>query len=354
MNNLILFALVLISSYCLTYFMMKLAISRSILDLPNDRSSHSVPVPRIGGVAIVLVWFSSLVYFYLNHIIENKIFFALLAGIPLTLTGFLDDIIHLKPSMRFLVQALCGAVALFFVGGLQIISFFTYPFTSFYILNIIALVAIIWSINLFNFLDGIDGYISMEAIYTGIAIFALTGDHLGLLLVFSTLGFLIWNWQPAKIFMGDAGSTLLGFSIAVLIIYYQNTNMISIPVWLIITSVFWFDATVTLFRRIRNREHLSQAHRKHAYQRIVQSGFSHSKTVLWSMGLNVLLFGLAWLAVRYEYFDWIILTVTVIFLTIVNKYIDSRKAFVYDGNITLRRTGTEPQTGKPAIAVLRK
>jgi UDP-N-acetylmuramyl pentapeptide phosphotransferase/UDP-N-acetylglucosamine-1-phosphate transferase len=346
MNKIILFTLVLTLSFIFTWLLRKWAIYQSLLDLPNERSSHSVPVPRIGGIAIVMVWFSGLIYFYSNQMIENKIFYALLAGIPLTLTGFLDDLIHLKPSMRFLVQALCGAAALFFIGGLQIISFFTYPFTSFYILNIVALVAIIWSINLFNFLDGIDGYISMEAIYIGISIFALTGDHMGLLLVFSILGFLIWNWQPAKIFMGDAGSTLLGFTIAVLIIYYQNSNMISIPAWLIITSVFWFDATVTLLRRIRNREQLSQAHRKHAYQRIVQSGFSHSQTVLWALGLNALLFGLAWLSVRYEYYDWLILSVSVIILIIVNKYIDGRKAFVYDGTPSFGTTRAVPQPSK--------
>ncbi|MBK7710184.1 MAG: hypothetical protein IPJ37_03910 [Bacteroidales bacterium] len=113
MDKSIVFILVLTSSFILTFLIRRWAIRRSLLDLPNERSSHSVPVPRVGGIAIVIVWFSGLIYFYSNHIIENKIFFALLAGIPLTVTGLLDDMFHLKPSMRFMIQALCGVAALF-------------------------------------------------------------------------------------------------------------------------------------------------------------------------------------------------------------------------------------------------
>ena len=129
--------------------------------------------------------------------------------------------------------------------------------------------------------------------------------------------------------MGDVGSTLLGFTVAVLAIYHQNNLSLSIPVWLILTSVFWFDATITLFRRIMNKEKLSQAHRKHAYQRIVQAGFSHQKTTLCALALNFVGFGLAWLANKYEIYNLVFLGIDVLVLCIVLWGIDRKKPFEY-------------------------
>ncbi|MDP4275203.1 MAG: glycosyl transferase, partial [Bacteroidota bacterium] len=216
-----------------------------------------------------------------------------------------------------------------FVFLVRIAEFFTFlPHIPALILSTsIAWVAIVWCINLFNFLDGIDGYISTEVIFIGGAVFLLSGDQTSLLLASATLGFLFWNWQKARIFMGDVGSTLLGFTIAVFAIYHQNHFLLSIPVWLILTSVFWFDATVTLLRRIRNKEQLSVAHRKHAYQRIVQAGFSHQKTVLWALGLNLIGLLFSWFAVQFEDLSWLFLLADILFLSGVMRYVDGKKAF---------------------------
>ncbi|HEX3008370.1 MAG TPA: hypothetical protein VHO90_12235, partial [Bacteroidales bacterium] len=124
--------------------------------------------------------------------------------------------------------------------------------------------------------------------------------------------------------------TLLGFTVAVLAVYHQNQGTASIWVWLILTSVFWFDATVTLVRRFLNKERLSEAHRKHAYQRIVQSGFSHQRTTMSSIVLNVVGLGFAWLACRYTSFAILFLLIDLLILWMVLRFIDKRRPFEYN------------------------
>jgi Fuc2NAc and GlcNAc transferase len=319
----------LLTSFLLTWLYRFYALHKSVIDIPNDRSSHTIPTPRGGGVAVAVVWFFGLVYLYFNDKVESSLFYALLSGLPLLIVGFADDLFNLKPFIRFLVQFLCSALALWFLGGLQNCQLSIVDFQLTFILTSLAFIAIIWSINLFNFLDGIDGYISTEVIFIGISLFALTGETLGIMLAVSVGGFLIWNWPKAKIFMGDVGSTLLGFIVAVFAIHYQNTQQISIVVMLILTAVFWFDATITLFRRIINKEKLSEAHRKHAFQRIVQAGWSHQKTTLWSLGINLVGFGFAFFAVKYPLFQEVFLLAHLGILYFVLRYIDKLKPFEY-------------------------
>lgn len=330
--NIILFIITGTFSFAITWIVRRIAIHKSIIDHPNDRSSHSVPTPRGGGLAIAIAWFAGLIYFYITQRIEEYLFFALLSGLPLTLIGFADDIFNLKPGIRFLVQFICAASALWFLGGLQNFQFSIFNSQFSFLLTPLAFIAIIWSINLFNFLDGIDGYISTEVIFIGISLFILTRNLLGILLVVSIGGFLIWNWPKAKIFMGDVGSTLLGFIVAVFAVYYQNTQQISIVVMLILTAVFWFDATITLFRRILNKEKLSEAHRKHAFQRIVQAGWSHQKTTLWSLGINIVGLGFAFLATKYVVIQEILLIIYTGLLYLILRYIDKQKPFEYSTN----------------------
>jgi len=327
-------------SFVLTWLVRRVAIRESIMDIPNSRSSHTVPTPRGGGVAVAIAWYGGLLFLFLNRYIDKPLFLAFLSGIPLTLTGFADDLFSLKPGVRLLIQSLCAALALFFLGGLQyFLSFIPHSF-ALGLSTVLAWITIVWCINLFNFLDGIDGYISTEVIFIGLAVFLLSGDQAALLLAAATLGFLFWNWQRAKIFMGDVGSTLLGFTIAVFAVYHQNHSLLSVPVWLILTSVFWFDATLTLFRRIRNKEKLSLAHHKHAYQRIVQAGFSHQKTVLYSLGLNLAGLPFAGLAIKYNSFSWLFLLADLILLYGVVRIIDRKKPFEYTNvNSPLRNAG---------------
>ncbi len=319
--------IVLFLSWILTGMYRSYAIRKSILDLPNERSSHTVSTPRGGGVAVVIAWFTGLIVLFLTNKIENRLFFALLSGAPLAFIGFIDDIYNLHPRIRLLVQMTSAFLGLLFLGGFDSLSIGLHGIGYYILFNVLAFIAILWSVNLFNFLDGIDGYISSEIIFIGISVWLLTGDSVALLMAAATLGFLFWNWEKAKIFMGDVGSTLLGYNVAIFAIFHQNNELSSIPVWLILTSVFWMDATVTLYRRIRNKEKLSVAHRKHAYQRIVQAGFSHQKTVIMAFILNLAGLALAALSVNYPAWQIVFLLVDLIMLFIVLKFIDKLKPF---------------------------
>lgn len=321
------FFVIFISSFIITYLVREFAIKKSIMDIPNDRSSHSVATPRGGGLAIAITWFAGITFLYFTNNINSNLYFALLSGILISIISFIDDIYNLSSTPRLIVQALCAATALYFIGGLQKLDLGFYVIENKIILTAIAFIGIIWFINLFNFIDGIDGYTASESIFVCIALFILTGENTSLVLAFSALGFLIWNWQKAKIFMGDIGSTLLGFTIIILAIYYQNTNKISLIYSLILTSVFWFDATYTLFKRYLNKEKLSQPHRKHFYQRIVQSGFSHQKTVLFAMFINLILFSLIIVTSKNNKLILISFLINLLLLFIVSKLIDKRKPF---------------------------
>lgn len=321
------FALVLIS-FVGVWIYRKIALQVKIIDVPNERSSHTVPTPRGAGVAVAGAWFFAIGYMYfVGDTISSSLFYALLSGAILAITGIIDDIWSISPKIRLLAQVFAASVALFFLGGLQKVDLGFYVIESIWILTPLAFIAIIWFINLFNFLDGIDGYLGSEVffitIFTGI--YFMNGYALATAAV--TLGFLFMNWPKAKIFMGDVGSTLLGFNIAVLALYFQNEEISSLLIWVMLSSLFWFDATLTLFRRYRNRENLLQAHRKHAYQRIVQAGFSHQKTLLYSFLINIFILFLVVLSIYFDEYVLVFTIINVLFLYLIDKSIGKRNPF---------------------------
>ena len=310
-------------SFLGTFIVKRVATKRNVMDIPNVRSSHIQPTPRGGGLAIALAWYVAIIILMIIKRIPDYLFYSLICGIPITVIGMIDDIVNISPKLRLMVQIVCASLAVYLLHGCNIISL---GFTDLYspiLFNIIAVLGIVWFINLFNFLDGIDGYISVEIIFICLAAYILAGIKLPLFLAAATTGFLIWNWQPAKIFMGDVGSTLLGFTIGIFALYYHNGNELSIIIWLMLTSLFWFDATVTLFRRWRNHEQLSKAHKKHAYQRVIQSGFSHQRTVLYSILINVPVFGLTFLAYSFPTLALLYFAINIIYLFIIMKIVDN-------------------------------
>ena len=320
------FLLVFIVSLWLISIVKNNAQRWGLVDIPNDRSSHTVATPHGGGIAIAVTWFTGITYLFVVDQIEADLFYALMVGVVIALVSYLDDLYELNPKVRFFVQLFSALLGLWFLGGLNVLDFGLFTIENQIITNTIAVVAIIWFINLYNFLDGIDGYAGSEAIFLGVAGYLLFGDSLFLVLVASVLGFLVWNWHKAKIFMGDVGSTLLGYNIAIFAIYYQNEGT-SILVWLILFGIFWFDATLTLYRRYRNKEQLSEAHKKHAYQRLTQSGWSHSRVVIYAIAVNVALFIFAWLAMENPSLELILFGFSVIFLYAVIRFVDMKKAF---------------------------
>jgi len=285
-----LYVLLFILSFILTYFIKNYAIKKSLVDIPNYRSSHTTPTPHGGGIAIALTWFIGISYLFYLEEINSSFYYALMIGVIISIVSYADDLIELSPKLRLITQAFVAFLGLSFLGGFSEIPFQYFTIENQLITNIFAFFMIIWFINLYNFLDGIDGYAASETLFLALAGFILFGDNLFIVLGVSVLGFLFWNWHKAKIFMGDVGSTLLGYNVAIFTIYYSNQESSNFWIWIILFGVFWFDATLTLFRRFRNKEQLSQAHKKHAYQRLTQSGWSHSKVVASSLVLNILLF----------------------------------------------------------------
>ncbi len=314
-------------SYFLTYFTRKIAIKKAMIDLPNERSSHTVPTPRGGGIAIALTWFISITLMYYFHQIEGSLYLALISGLLLSIISLVDDIYTLKNKPRLLVQAIVAGLGLYFVGGFNEVDLGFVVFTNAYVLNILAFITIVWFINLFNFIDGIDGYASSESIFVIASLYFFTGESFLLFLLMALVGFLPWNWDKAKIFMGDVGSTLLGYTIVILLFYYHHTLQLTIFEGLILTSLFWFDATYTLIRRFINKENVGQAHRKHAFQRIVQSGFSHQKTVLYGMSVNLILFFMILYTRFLHVVDFVVLLISILLLFLLMFFVNKKKAF---------------------------
>jgi len=319
----VVYLILFLISFSLIYFIKEYAIKKSLVATVNERSSHSVPTPHGGGVAIAITWFCGLIYLYLNNQIETTLFYALLFGVVVSIVSFLDDIYELSPKIRLITQSIVALGGLYFLGGFETLTFGIFDISNHILTNIFAFFMIIWFINLYNFLDGINGYAGSEAIFLSVAGFALFGGNHFLVLAVAVLGFLYWNWNKAKIFMGDVGSTLLGYNVAIFTIYYANIESSNLWIWILLFGVFWFDATLTLVRRKLNGEKLSLAHKKHAYQRLTQSGWSHYKVTNFMIGLNLLLFGI----VVFVPNTGIAFLVSLVLLYGAMKFVDSKKRF---------------------------
>jgi UDP-N-acetylmuramyl pentapeptide phosphotransferase/UDP-N-acetylglucosamine-1-phosphate transferase len=288
---------------------------------------HDIPTPVGGGLAIVFTWYIGITILFFNGIIERGLYFALLSGVILTIVSLIDDLIGLKASIRLCFHFITAILAFIFLGGLrQLIIpgiemnyiFLVYPF---------AIIGMVWFINLFNFMDGVDGFASLEAVTICLVLFFLSGSIINLLLLACIAGFLFWNWPKAKIFMGDVGSTQLGFILVVLGIYFHNTYQFSILNWIMLTSPFWFDATLTLFRRWRNGEKLGEAHRKHAYQRIVRSGFSHLKVNMYLLIINVFVVIMILIYREIKFLQIPLFILTLAFFYLITRRVDKRVPF---------------------------
>ena len=323
----LLYIIIFILAFGLTFIVRHIAIRKAVLDIPNERSSHTIPTPRGGGLAIAIAWYAGLIFTFFTGMIDETLFYTLMLGVLIVVVSLVDDLIGVNYIIRLTIQAITAASALYLMGGLQKIDIGFYVIQQNEILTILSFFGIIWFINLYNFIDGIDGYAAGEAIFISAAVYVLFSDSVILLIGFAALGFLFWNWDKAKIFMGDIGSTLLGYTFAVMAIWHQNHDTSSLVVWLMLTSLFWFDATITIYRRFINKERLSQAHRKLAYQRIVQAGFSHQKTVLLAMIINLIILLLVYFSVVNKNYVLLFFFLNIIVLYIFVKLVDKKKKF---------------------------
>jgi Fuc2NAc and GlcNAc transferase len=283
-NNIVTAVAAFIISLVATGLMRRFALRRNLLDVPNLRSSHTSPTPRGGGVAIVLAFFAALVVLAFLGEIDARAFLALSAGGGVTaLVGFLDDRWSLPAGVRFAVHVAAALCVLVSIGGVPESALLNWGLHGIWIGGVIAAVTLIWATNLFNFMDGIDGIAGTEAVFIAGAGAWINWHHGGsggltaamLCLGAASLGFLCWNWPPARIFMGDVGSGFLGFSIAVLGLTASQRSAIPVEVWSILGGVFLIDSTVTLVRRMLRGDKWFEAHRLHAYQHLARRWKSH-------------------------------------------------------------------------------
>ncbi|MBC8089234.1 MAG: glycosyltransferase family 4 protein [Phycisphaerae bacterium] len=265
----------------LTWQFRRYALAKGLLDVPNARSSHDLPTPRGGGVAIVIAVLVAAIALTVMHAISPQVAAALITsgGIAAAI-GYADDRKQVSLRLRLVAQFLAAGCVLWFLGLGPVTRALGLPESAAMFVAPFALLQVVWMLNLTNFMDGIDGIASTEVITVciGIAVCALglaseavTASHQELLacvtiIACASAGFLCWNWSPAKIFMGDAGSGFLGVMLGALSLLAAAVHPALLWSAVILNGVFIVDATVTLFRRIARRETFYHAHRSHAYQ----------------------------------------------------------------------------------------
>jgi glycosyltransferase WbpL len=303
------------ASALLTAGVRRLAITRALLDIPNQRSLHETPTPRAGGLAIALVVLTALLWLGVQGDLARPAAIGLIgAAVIVAGTGWVDDLRTLPAAIRVVAQVVAAVWFLGWIGGVQEIRLATGPVSLGVAGQILALVTIVWSINLYNFMDGIDGLAGGQAVVVGvIGAVQLRGPMPGLSAVCAaiagaSLGFLLWNWAPARIFMGDVGSGLLGFLFAAIAILSATGSAEGGPsflTWVTLGGVFVFDATVTLLRRMKRGERWYQAHRSHAYQRLVQAGWSHRRVTMAALAMTLVLGGLGAIGIQRPDLRWV-------------------------------------------------
>jgi Fuc2NAc and GlcNAc transferase len=296
----LLLAVVACASLLLTGLLRRYALARSLLDIPNARSSHSIPTPRGGGVAIVISFLLALPLLAGMGLLDWSLTWALVgAGAGVALLGFIDDHRHVAARWRLLGHFAAAGWALLWLDGAPPLRLFGSDVQLGWIGVVLAALYLVWLLNLYNFMDGIDGLASIEAIcvcLSGALLVMLTGAGAGqialyllpLLLAAAVLGFLVWNFPPARIFMGDAGSGFLGISIGILSLQAAWAAPQLLWCWLILLGVFIVDATFTLGRRLQRGDKVYEAHCSHAYQHAAQRYGRHLPVTLAVLAINLL------------------------------------------------------------------
>ena len=285
----------------------KYAIQEGIMDIPSDRSSHEEPTPRGGGISFMVVWvfaalISTTLLDYKTDYIVTLVFGAVIVG----LIGIFDDVKSLSPLSRIIAHFFAGIVLGLTLDWWPEVDLKNFSFFWGWIGIVCLIFFTAWSINLYNFMDGINGLASTEAItlfgFGGWFIYMSGGTEeamMAWILAAGVAGFMVWNFPKAKVFMGDGGSGFLGFMVAAFATLCVFRFHIDYLLWAMLYSVFLFDATATLLRRMWRNEKWYHPHRSHAYQRLVRSGWSHTRVTISVLFLNLFIGGLA----TYAYFN---------------------------------------------------
>ncbi len=267
------------------------ALTRRILDIPNQRSAHDTPVPRGGGVVFVGLFLAVIGWF----VPQNLMLFGWILGIAVL--GYIDDKRPIAAHIRFIVHIILGTGALMALGGMPDITIlrWTCHFNAW--TAGIGVVFLVWMLNLYNFMDGINGLAGFEAICATLGMAVIyhlvqVPNEVQLLLVLAAVvaGFLIWNFPVAKLFMGDAGSGFLGLTLGIWTLQSAHFQPQLFWCWLIMLGVFIVDASLTILRRIQRKQRIHIAHSSHAYQHAARHFGAH-----WHVTLGVVLLNGIWL-----------------------------------------------------------
>jgi UDP-N-acetylmuramyl pentapeptide phosphotransferase/UDP-N-acetylglucosamine-1-phosphate transferase len=283
-------------SALLTWCAIRYALHRRLLDLPGQRRSHDTPTPRGGGIAIVVALLGGALVPAFQSASSEHLLLLMPPIIGIALVGWLDDHGGLSAFKRFAMHCVAaawvfGAPLLLAIGqddesgtvGLAAIT------------AIVVTLAIVWSINLHNFMDGINGLLTLQAIFVFCVLAGLlawhgsTGSTPLLVCAAACAGFLPFNFPRARVFMGDVGSGVLGFLVAVAVLWQIGSPRIAAASGLVLCSAFVTDATCTLISRMLRGRRWYSAHREHLYQWLVRSGFPHARVVAFYMGWNLLI-----------------------------------------------------------------
>jgi len=283
MSSIVAFSIFAILSYIGVYSIRRYAEHRQIIDHPNERSSHSMPMPRGGGLAIVVLvtgaglWFASEAGW-------SRSLVYLVCGLVIAWLGWRDDVHSLSMRVRFGVQGLVAAVSIYGLGYFKVV---TIPLFGELHLGVVGIIiTFLWIVgltNAYNFMDGIDGIAGGVALSGALGWMMLSSNMhntfvfwIALAIAAGSLGFLGHNWSPAKIFMGDVASTFLGYTFAVLPLLSADQGGDALMLGTLLMWTFIMDAGVTFIRRAIRREKIFSAHRTHVYQRLVIGGYKHA------------------------------------------------------------------------------
>lgn len=295
MDLLIILGVVFVANIVLTWGYIKYMNRAQILAQPTDRGLHNVSKPTSGGWPLMVLSLAG--WAYMIWPFEHMFLILFLCTIGLALVSWWDDIAHLPPLPRFAAQFIAVSICLWSMPDNQTVFSAQWPLI---VDRLLTGLCWLWFINLFNFMDGIDGIAGVETVSISLGVFLLSllvpqiaGPYqmLVAILAIATIAYLFFNWHPSKVMMGDVGSISIGFLLGWILIQVAAAGYIIAA--LILPLYFLADATLTLFRRIARGEKPWQAHREHYYQQAVLSGRSHSEIVLRIIPANILLVGAA-------------------------------------------------------------
>jgi len=320
-------------SYVSTMIYYRIAIKRGILAHPNARSSHIKAKPLGAGVVFMGLWGIVSVWAYLCGQVSLGTCVLLLPGsILLALVGYWDDRHNVSIILRLVIQIAVVVYALVVIATFYGPVFPQHSVLVPAVACLLGIPAMMWSINVFNFVDGLDGLAGSGGVCIfvmgGYLLWHAGGYELALLawiLAACIMGFLIWNWPPSKLFMGDSGSAALGYLVAVFALVGDLGYGVPLHLWLILYAFFWFDTSLTLVRRLLAGHTVTLAHNLHAYQRLYQSGWSHRAVALLGLALNLSCAALAFYADRHREYSDLALFTSLAILTMTYWFAEWRK-----------------------------